>query len=96
MYKCCNTYYKLNAYSISNGFLTLFILAGDINLLLDPKLLLLLWKLLQDGESYVRASSIYLLGDLSTHDVIWKNYCETISLSEVRNVGNTFTLRSRI
>ena len=67
------------------GFLRFLLVsfnAGNVELLFDRKLLLLLWKLLQDGESYVRASSIYLLGDLSTHDLIWKNYCEVISLSE--------------
>ena len=63
-----------------------FILASDIEPLLDRKLLLLLWKLMEDSESYIRASSICLLGVLSTRDVIWKRYCETISLSEVRNV----------
>ncbi len=63
-----------------------FILASVIEPLLDRKLLLLLWKLMEDSESYIRASSICLLGVLSAHDVIWKHYCETISLSEVRNV----------
>ena len=50
-----------------------FILASVIEPLLDRKLLLLLWKLMEDSESYIRASSICLLGVLSTHDVSYGN-----------------------
>ncbi|XP_028409033.1 uncharacterized protein LOC114531616 [Dendronephthya gigantea] len=55
---------------------------SSLQVLLDQKLLLELWKLMEDGESYVRASSIYLLQAISARDAIWKQYCDSISLSE--------------
>ena len=51
--------------------------------LLETNLPVLLWKLMEDSESYVRARSVRLLYDLSIHNVVWKKFCEAISLSEV-------------
>lgn len=48
--------------------------------------MLRLWQMMEDDESYVRASSVYLLGALSTVDGVWRDFCKTISFSEVRNV----------
>ena len=61
-------------------------LATYIEQILDQNLLLLLWQLIKDPESYVRASAIGLLGVLSSNNTIWKLYCEAISLSEVRKL----------
>lgn len=51
--------------------------------LFDSKLLSFLWKLVDDNESYVRATCISAIGFLAMHDRIWKHFQEILTLTEV-------------
>ena len=43
----------------------------------------LVWKAVDDGESYVRASAIHLIGSLACQSQLWTFLLQTCQISEV-------------